>query len=233
MDGLERATQRVKEFRAREQDILNCAEQLFLGKGEDGVTVEMIAEKAGIGKGTVYKHFQSKDEIYLLLMIRYEQELADTFCSMELDQAGGSQSVQDKERLAREYFKFRMKNPQRYSLFDRLEGKLSKVDALPELMAKLYSIRSSNLEVLSGFIQTRIDAGALEKVPVSYHIAAAWALVHGAVALSQSRFYSEHIDDIDEREAFFEFLMDISVRMGNRRSEAQEVREIQEVQEVS
>ena len=218
MDGLERATQRVKEFRAREQEILNCAENLFLEKGEDGVTVEMIAENAGIGKGTVYKHFQSKDEIYLLLMIRYEQKLADTFLDLKLDNGDQAPSPADNERLAREYFRFRMQDPARYSLYDRLEGKLSKEDVLPDLMEKLYTIRESNYEVLSSFIQARIDAGALEQVPVSYHIAAAWALVHGAVALSQSRFYGEHIEDQD---AFFEFLMDISVRMGNRRSEAE------------
>ena len=62
-------------MKQREQDILACAEVL-LEQGEDKVTVEMIADKVGIGKDTIYKHFETKREIYLRLMIRYEESLA-------------------------------------------------------------------------------------------------------------------------------------------------------------
>ena len=50
---------KVREFRRREQEILDTALQLFLEQGEDSVTVEMIADRVGIGKGTIYKHFRS------------------------------------------------------------------------------------------------------------------------------------------------------------------------------
>ena len=36
----------------------------------------MIADAVGIGKGTIYKHFKSKAEIYLRLMLDYERDLA-------------------------------------------------------------------------------------------------------------------------------------------------------------
>src|SRR5690606_7053831 len=49
---------KVREFRRREQEILDTALQLFLEQGEDSVTVEMIADAVGIGKGTIYKHFK-------------------------------------------------------------------------------------------------------------------------------------------------------------------------------
>ena len=37
---------KVREFRRREQEILDTALQLFLEQGEDSVTVEMIADRA-------------------------------------------------------------------------------------------------------------------------------------------------------------------------------------------
>ena len=109
---------KVREFRRREQEILDTALQLFLEEGEDSVTVEMIADRVGIGKGTIYKHFRSKAEIYLRLMLDYERDLNQLLISSSLES--------DKEALSRAYFGFRMRDPQRYRLFDRLEEKVVK-----------------------------------------------------------------------------------------------------------
>jgi len=205
MTGLERATRRVQEFRQREQQILDAALELFLELGEDRVTVEMIADKVGIGKGTVYKHFETKNEIYLLLMLRYEDELADLFERIS--------ETDDKDRLAREYFRFRIRSPKRYLLFDRLENKLIKEQAVPELLERLYAVRESNADHLTSIVQARINEGTLEDVPPAYHICCAWAFAHGAVGLMESDFYQKYIDD---KENFFDFLLNIGLRMGNK-----------------
>lgn len=205
MADLEKASQKAKEFRQREEEVLQAAQELFLELGEDRVTVEMIAEKVGIGKGTIYKHFETKDEIYLLLMIRYEEELSQMFRRIE-------NSPGEREQLAKEFFLFRIKDPKRYMLFDRLEQKLVAAKAVPELLEKLHRTRASNAAVLTGIIQGRIKEGVLEDVPPYFHVCAAWALAHGAVALMQSQFYNQVIED---KEGFLDFLLNIGIRMGN------------------
>lgn len=205
MVDLEKATRKAQEFRQREQQILDAALALFLEQGEDRVTVEMIADQVGIGKGTIYKHFETKNEIYLLLMLRYEEQLAEMFEQIR--------DSEDKEDLAREYFRFRISDPRRYLLFDRLEQKVIKDHVVPELVDKLHSIRSANFEVLTEVIQSRIDSGTLEDVPPIYHICSAWALAHGAVGLMESPFYQRLIDD---KEDFLDFLIGIGIRMGNK-----------------
>ncbi|MDF1821779.1 MAG: TetR/AcrR family transcriptional regulator [Alcanivoracaceae bacterium] len=205
MGDLEKATRRAQEFRQREREILDAALALFLEEGEDRVTVEMIADRVGIGKGTIYKHFETKNEIYLLLMIRYEEELADIFQRI--------QESDDKERLAREYFRFRISEPKRYMLFDRLEHKVIKDHAVPELVDKLHRIRAANFEHLQDIVKLRIEEGSLEDVNPIYHICAAWALAHGAVGLMESPFYQRLIEDKDD---FLDFLIDIGIRMGNK-----------------
>ena len=205
MGDLEKATRRAQEFRQREREILDAALALFLEQGEDKVTVEMIADRVGIGKGTIYKHFETKNEIYLLLMIRYEDELADIFRQIR--------ESDDKERLAREYFRFRISDPKRYMLFDRLEHKVIKDNAVPELVDKLHRIRAANFEHLQDIVRARIAEGALEEVNPLYHICAAWALAHGAVGLMESPFYQKLIEDKDD---FLEFLINIGIRMGNK-----------------
>jgi AcrR family transcriptional regulator len=43
--------------------ILRAATEVFAEQGFNSVTVAAIAERAGIGKGTVYEYFSSKDEL--------------------------------------------------------------------------------------------------------------------------------------------------------------------------
>ncbi|EKF75191.1 TetR family transcriptional regulator [Alcanivorax hongdengensis A-11-3] len=205
MGDLEKATRKAQEFRQRERQILDAALALFLEQGEDRVTVEMIADRVGIGKGTIYKHFETKNEIYLLLMLRYEEDLAEMFQNIS-DQ-------DDKEKLAREYFLFRIKDPKRYQLFDRLENKVIKDHAVPELVEKLHTIREANFDRLTQIVKARMAEGTLEEVPAIYHICSAWALAHGAVALMESPFYQKLIDDKDD---FLDFLVEIGIRMGNK-----------------
>lgn len=205
MSDLAKATQKVREFRQREQAILDCAQQLFIELGEDRVTVEMIADKVGIGKGTIYKHFETKNEIYLLLMIRYEDDLAEVFRRIDI--------TGDREALVREYFQFRIQNPDKYLLFDRLESKLVQEQAVPALLEKLHAIRASNFDKLTEIVTARIAEGKLADVPPQWHICAAWALAHGAASLLKSEFYQQFIQDKDN---FLNFLLDVGVRMGNR-----------------
>lgn len=48
---------------ARRRDIYKSAMELFAQKGVPGTTIQDIATRAGIGKGTIYEYFNSKDEI--------------------------------------------------------------------------------------------------------------------------------------------------------------------------
>jgi AcrR family transcriptional regulator len=62
-----------REFRRREEEILAAALALFRNNDWQSVTVEQVAEAAEIGKGTIYKHFASKDEIYARLVMEYQR----------------------------------------------------------------------------------------------------------------------------------------------------------------
>lgn len=202
---VEKQARRVREFRQREARILEAALELFLALGEDKVTVEMIAEKVNIGKGTIYKHFSTKSEIYLRLMLDYEREMAALFKLPAINE--------NKDALSRAYFEFRMQEPAKYLLFNRLEEKLVKANVIPDMIEELHRFRAQNLESLSGLINDRMQEGLLEDVPPYFHYCASWAFVHGAAVLYQSEFFQDVIQDKDE---FFRFLMDIGVRLGNR-----------------
>lgn len=66
-----------REFLRREREILDAALALFATEDWQAVTVEQIAERAEIGKGTVYKHFASKDEIYARLACDFQRQAVE------------------------------------------------------------------------------------------------------------------------------------------------------------
>ena len=49
MTDLQKASQKAQEFRKREEEILERAQELFIAHGEDKVTVEMIADAVNSG----------------------------------------------------------------------------------------------------------------------------------------------------------------------------------------
>lgn len=58
-------SRREREKLQRREDIVEAAEQLFDEKGFEKATIEQIARKTELSKGTIYLYFQSKDELFL------------------------------------------------------------------------------------------------------------------------------------------------------------------------
>ena len=77
---------REREFRRREEDILAAALSLFNRDDWQTVTIDQIAAKAEIGKGTIYKHFESKDEIYAKLVVEFHRSILAEIRTIDFSQ---------------------------------------------------------------------------------------------------------------------------------------------------
>ncbi|TDT44111.1 TetR family transcriptional regulator [Halospina denitrificans] len=69
-------------FRQREELLLDTALALFRECGWEKVTVSQLAARAGVAKGTVYKHFASKEAIYASLALRFSRSCLEQYESM-------------------------------------------------------------------------------------------------------------------------------------------------------
>lgn len=74
-----------RQRQEREQLILRAAQELLLEKGYHDTSMEEIAARVGISKGTVYLHFAGKEEMVFALLRRmterYQQAMDEIFAS--------------------------------------------------------------------------------------------------------------------------------------------------------
>jgi TetR/AcrR family acrAB operon transcriptional repressor len=87
----EEALSGKSENEAREQRILDVAAELIIHYGYDKTTVGDIANVAGVSKGTIYLHFEGKDELFEALLLREMWKYSETWlAAVEADAKGGT-----------------------------------------------------------------------------------------------------------------------------------------------
>jgi AcrR family transcriptional regulator len=70
----------------RIERVLDNAAELLVRWGYQRVTIDDVARHAGIGKGTVYLHFRSKDALFLTVLLRVHRDLVERMVDrMEAD----------------------------------------------------------------------------------------------------------------------------------------------------
>lgn len=72
-----RTDRKMREIKRREQEILDAALRLSSTPDFESVSMGQIAERADVGKGTLYNHFASKDEMLFRLMLRFYRGLLE------------------------------------------------------------------------------------------------------------------------------------------------------------
>jgi AcrR family transcriptional regulator len=75
-DGTPRARRLTAE--ARKRSILRAARRAFIETGDmNGTTMKTIAERGGISEGVIYRHFESKDQLFFEAVVEPLTEAVD------------------------------------------------------------------------------------------------------------------------------------------------------------
>lgn len=69
----------------KRQRILDTAARLFAERGFTRTSTSMLAKEAGVAEGTIFRHFKSKDEIFLQLLLNLREKItADVYQYLEV-----------------------------------------------------------------------------------------------------------------------------------------------------
>lgn len=115
---MDKISRKESERLRRRDAILDAAEGLISDIGFDSTTMDQIAERAEVGKGTLYLHFKSKSAIYLAICERGSRLLNDQMAAVLAKDLTGLQMV---EMLGNVYLRFVQINPQYFYAFKYYE----------------------------------------------------------------------------------------------------------------
>jgi TetR/AcrR family fatty acid metabolism transcriptional regulator len=103
----ERAQSRQVRQTGRKEEIIRAAANLFSKKSYHDVTMDDIAEKVGVAKGTIYLYFDSKEKLYLEIMEETYEEIESI---LEKETAKSDPAPVKLKKLLGLIFKFYLQN---------------------------------------------------------------------------------------------------------------------------
>jgi len=97
----ERKMQRAKENR---RYILEAAEKIFTQKGYSGTTMDEIAEEAHFSKVTIYRYFQSKNDIFFDIMFNSLEAVKEKMSEILNEKITSEQKLQKIIKYILDYY---------------------------------------------------------------------------------------------------------------------------------
>jgi AcrR family transcriptional regulator len=94
--------------RDRERDLVRATRALFDERGMQDAPIEEIARAVGIARGLIYRHFSSKEELYVLTVTDYLGELEGVLAEASSAELGPGAQL---EAWARAYADFCLRYP--------------------------------------------------------------------------------------------------------------------------
>ena len=110
-------TRKEREFIKRGEEILETAKSLFKKQNPSLVSMDMIAQEVGIGRGTLYLHYKGKDELMLRIVLNRHKELLADLEKIDLTLSGEDLA----RKTVRVYLEHNINSPQDYLMQKKCE----------------------------------------------------------------------------------------------------------------
>ncbi len=171
---------RTTDKNAKRLMILNAATRLVARNGMCNVKVADIAEAAGVGKGTVYEYFSSKEEIYGTIISEY-LDRAETFAARKMFRAS-TQREKVEAFLAGWLEGIEEESEEFIMLF--LDVWTEGIRQTSPEVVKIFDLRSyfrDYRDMVASILQEGVDSGELRDVDTSVAAGSLLAMCDGIV----------------------------------------------------
>jgi len=167
----------VKKAEVRRR-ILEASKKIFFRDGFMAANLDEIAELAGVAKGTLYRYFDNKAQIYLAVLSRkarrFENKLQDA-----LDPQ--ATPVEALVRVSRFYFHHYVENPDYFQIFWAIENQAVIGELPPEVVGEVTRLWEESLGILAGIIERGMEEGVFARGDAWEVASILWTLANAII----------------------------------------------------
>lgn len=177
--GLEERRKREREN--RKNAILKAARKLFFEKGFRPVTVESIARKAELSKGSIYLYYNSKEEIYSQILLndidKFHEHIADILQS----QASAAEAL---IRLAEIYVDFFLNDRELFRILMNFMLHNNDMNLPEDLNHHIIKTTNRTISIVEQVFRHGIERGEFPRdINLRMNRNAIWGLLNGIISL--------------------------------------------------
>lgn len=176
-------SRRQREKEDRRERILNAAREAFFEEGIRHATVDSIAQRAEVAKGTVYLYFRTKETILAHLLL----EGLDTLCQQLESAFASTLPLAASERLRRlgnAYYTFYQAEPDYFRLMMAFDRGHFQESVTPEVYGMILHRSLRSLRWVVQAFEQGLNEGEFANADARYLAGMFWAALNGVLVLT-------------------------------------------------
>lgn len=177
--GLEERRKREREN--RKNAILKSARKLFFEKGFKPVTVESIARKAELSKGSIYLYYNSKEEIYTQILLNDIDKFHKSISDLLQNPSSASESLM---KLANIYVDFFLNDRELFRILMTFMLHTSDMHLPQDLNDHIVKTTNKTIGIIEQVFKYGVERG---EFPATLNLRqnrnAVWGMLNGIISL--------------------------------------------------
>ena len=160
---------------------MRAARRLFFDRGFKSVTVDNIAAKSEVSKGSIYLCFESKEEIYAQILISDNIALYERIKNFSATEASASQLLLEFARIYVDYF---LNDNELFRILMTFMLQTGQMNLTEKQNTELIRSTNENIKIISEIIQKGIDSGEFSPIGnIQQMQNAIWGMLNGVISL--------------------------------------------------
>ena len=177
------APRRAEKKAQSRRRIVDAAREVFFRDGFMEANLDEVAKLAGVAKGTLYRYFDSKAELYVAVLAYngdiFEQKMRDAV-------AEGGTAPEQIRRLGRFYFQHWMQNPDYFQIFWAIENQPVIGDLPTGVIDEVTRLWEKCVGQLAGIIERGVSDGDFRPCDAWEVADILWTLANGLIQTQTS-----------------------------------------------
>ena len=177
--GLEERRRREREN--RKSLILRAARRLFFEKGFKHVTVDSIAKKAELSKGSIYLYYNSKEEIYTQILLNDIDKFHERFADVLKNPGNAAEAL---VRFAGIYIDFFLNDRELFRILMTFMLHTNNMNLPVELNNHIVRTMNRTITIIEQIFRYGIDQGEFpSSMDLRMNRNALWGMLNGIISL--------------------------------------------------